>query len=67
MTWEGGCVSSELNGEETGFLRKKDGRGGGRLLRSSIGKVWSKHTGNVREQRNLKQDQSVQGRVFLQL
>ena len=57
----------ELNGEETGSLRKKDGTGGGGLLRSSIGKVWSRHTGNVREQRNLKQDQSVRGCVFLQL
>lgn len=60
------CSRSSME-KKQGFWEKKDGRGGGRLLRSSIGKVWSKHTGNVREQRNLKQDQSVQGHVFLQL
>ena len=40
----------ELSGEDTGSLRKTDGTGRSGLLRRSTGKVWSRHTGNVREQ-----------------
>ena len=49
-TARGGFRLFTVNTEGSLKKKKKDGRGRGGLLRSSTGKVWSRHTGNVREQ-----------------
>lgn len=61
------CSRGSMEKKQGLWEKKKMGESGGRLLRSSIGKVWSKHTGNVREQRNPEARPSQFRACFLQL